>query len=427
MPQFMSLGFTFNGIASADVGYYIVNMDSSGTNALGLSKSIEEEDNNLSTKTFYGVKLDEFTFKIDIVKMPIHHTHYKILEITEEDINFLNRWLIQPREYKIFSSDQNRDIFYYAMFTDMNETRIGSYSYITLSMRLNAGFAYSSTIHHPLSIGSYYDLSIETKSNVDDYIYPDIELFVDSVNLIPNRPLPNNHDGWWVAYNNTQSYFWEYYDVLGLANPTVGNNESYVFSPKLYLECNTTYTFSIEIMLEHNVRSMDVYVLGYAEDGVLNFGKLLVHSTENNGTYNKHTISFVSAQQEQNIDYYVIRIDNNGAFSSVGGFVCFFDKMMLYKGDYTHVDMQYSEHIIIRNETLGEEMVLKNLTNGTHLICYNEDMKHIDCINNPSMNMRNCFNGQWFRLLGNSVNDITVIGFFGDIDIYFQNKIAVQH
>ena len=47
MPQFMSLGFTFNGIASADVGYYIVNMDSSGTNALGLSKSIEEEDNNL--------------------------------------------------------------------------------------------------------------------------------------------------------------------------------------------------------------------------------------------------------------------------------------------------------------------------------------------------------------------------------------------
>ena len=50
MAQFMNLGFSFDGLSGADLGYYIVNMDN-GSNRLGLSKQIEEEDNNHSTKT----------------------------------------------------------------------------------------------------------------------------------------------------------------------------------------------------------------------------------------------------------------------------------------------------------------------------------------------------------------------------------------
>ena len=266
MAQFMNLGFSFDGLSGADLGYYIVNMDS-GSNRLGLSKQIEEEDNNHSTKTFYGVKLGEFTFTINIVKMPPNHSSYTILEMTEDDINFINNWLLKPKTYKVFSSDQNRDIYYYAMFTDMDETRIGTKGYLTLTMRLNAGFAYSSVIHHEnvITSGELRDIQIATKSSVDEFVYPDINLIIEKEN----------------------------------------------------------------------------------------------------------------------------------------------------------------SNITIINETIGESMELTNLPIGTY-ICYNEDMKHIDCIENPTLNMRLHFNGEWLRLLGNSVNNISVIGDC-KIDIYFQNKIAIQH
>lgn len=265
MPQFMNLGFTFDGLSGSDLGYYIVNMDSGGSNALGLDKSINEEDTGHTTKAFYGVKLEEMTFSIDIVKMPPNHSHYTILEITEEDIHFLNNWLIKPQTYRIFSSDQNRDVFYYAMFLDMKETRIGTKGYITLQMRLNSGFAYSSAIHHMFSVdGALYDIRIETKSTVDEYVYPDI------------------------------------------------------------------------------------------------------------------------------------------SFKTSGG------------------------NVTITNESIGESMILTNLPSGEY-ICYNEDMKHIDCVTDPSLNMRMRFNGNWLRLLGNSANILTITGDCEQIDIYFQNKIAIQH
>lgn len=266
MPQFLNLGFTFDGISGEDVGYYIVNASSSSDNDMGLKKEIQEEDNNLTTKTFLGIKLSSFTFTIDIVKMPPHHREYTILEITEKDINFLNNWLLKPNDYRVFSSDQNRDVFYYAMFTDMKETRIGLKSYLTLTMRLNSGFAYSSVIHHKYSVeNGLYTSTISTKSTVDDYIYPDI-----------------------------------------------------------YLEV-----------------------------------------------------------------------------------------------------LKDTDTITITNITIGESMTLTNIPKGKY-ICYNEDMKHIDCISGSVTNLRPYFNNVWLRLLGNGVNHIMIEGTC-EIDIYFQNKIAIQH
>lgn len=214
MAQFMSLGFTYDGLAGEDLGYYIVNM-SGDSNELGLKKSIEEGDNNHSIKTYYGVKYNEFSFSIDIVKMPPNHSSYEILPITEEDINFLNKWLLKPKDYKVFSSDQNRDIYYYAMFTSMKETRIGTRGYLTLEMRLNGGFAYSSIIHHQYVVNILENnIRINTKSTVDDYIYPDIILTVeDTSNIeIKNETLgesmvfENLPSGTYMCYNEDMKH-----------------------------------------------------------------------------------------------------------------------------------------------------------------------------------------------------------------------------
>ena len=269
MAQFRHLGFTFDGIYGPDLGYYIVNMDSSDENELGLKKNIVEEDNKNTTKTFYGVEYEEFTFRVDICKLDTTLTYRRALEMTEQDIKFINNWLMKPKDYKIFSSEQNRDVYYYAMFIDMTETWVGNKNYITLNMRLNAGFSYSAVAHNYCEVQNLLeDIEIYTHSTVDEYIYPDVQITV-------------------------------------------------------------------------------------------------------NGTGKNNTIS-------------------------------------------------------ITNETLGETMTLTNLPSGYVFTCYNEDMKHIVCHNDPTMNMRERFNKQWLRLLGDSKNVLTITGSCS-IDIFYQNKIAIQH
>lgn len=267
MPQFKEVGFTFDGIASADYGFYIVNASDSNDNEIGLKKNIIEEDNNQTTKSFYGVSYEEFTFTVDICKSNPNYDIREIQKITQDDMNFLSKWLLRPKEYKVFSSNQNRDIYYYAMFIDMKETDMGSTNYVTLTMRLNAGFSYSSVLHHQYMVTGSKTITISAKSNVDEYIYPDISI-----------------------------------KTLGGVNQTIR----------------------------------------------------------------------------------------------------------------------------IVNETLGEAMELTNLPSDLTFICYSEDMKHILCVEQPTMNMRPLFNKQWLRIMGDSINNVRVEGNC-EIDIYFQNKIAIQH
>lgn len=176
MPQFKEFGFAFDGIQSSDLGYYIVNATDSNDNILGLKKSINEEDIKQTTKAFYGISLEEFEFEIDICKAKPNYDLSEIKQITEDDLRFLNKWLIMPREYKIFSSDQNRDIYYYAMFTGVKEKDFGNVNYLTLTMRLNAGFSYSAVMHHQYVVEGSKTLNISSKSNVDEYIYPDVSI-----------------------------------------------------------------------------------------------------------------------------------------------------------------------------------------------------------------------------------------------------------
>lgn len=171
MAQFRNVGFTFDGINGEDLGYYIVSLDSKNSSVLGTNRTIKEEETNNFAKSFQGVKYNEFTFEITIVKA----NKNKALPITEEDIFFLNNWLMKPQDYRIFISHQNRDILYYALFTEMSDVRFAQRTgYITLKMRLSSGCSYSTVAHHTHRVTHDYTMEIYNKSNVEDYVYPDV-------------------------------------------------------------------------------------------------------------------------------------------------------------------------------------------------------------------------------------------------------------
>lgn len=171
MAQFRNIGFTFDGINAEDLGYCIVSLDEKDSSILGTNRSIQEEDTNKFAKSFQGVKYNELTFEINITKVQ----NQKAVPITEEDVFFLNNWLMKPEEYKIFISHQNRDILYYALFTEMSDVRLAQRKgYITLKMRLSSGCSYSNVMHHQYTITTSKTINIYNKSNIEDYAYPDI-------------------------------------------------------------------------------------------------------------------------------------------------------------------------------------------------------------------------------------------------------------
>lgn len=177
MAQFRHTGFTFDGISGEDLGYYIVSLDSKNSSILGTNRTILEEDSNNFAKSYQGVKYNELTFEINIIKANNH----KPLPITEEDIFFLNNWLMKPEEYKIFISHQNRDVLYYALFTEMSDVRYAQRTgYITLKMRLSSGCSYSTVAHHRARVSHTWEFIIYNKSNVEQYVYPDIWFYKDT-------------------------------------------------------------------------------------------------------------------------------------------------------------------------------------------------------------------------------------------------------
>lgn len=176
MAQFRNVGFTFDGINAEDLGYYIVSLDSKNSSVLGTNRTIKEEDTNNFAKSFQGVKYNDFTFEITITKA----NKNKTLPITEEDIFFLNNWLMKPEDYRIFISHQNRDILYYALFTEMSDVRFAQRTgYVTLKMRLSSGCSYSTVAHHQYTIEHYKTIEIYNKSNVGEYIYPDVNFITN--------------------------------------------------------------------------------------------------------------------------------------------------------------------------------------------------------------------------------------------------------
>lgn len=172
MAQFKNIGFTFDGVSGEDLGYFIVNTGSDSGAVMGTSRTIQEEETNNFAKSFQGVKYNAHTFEITIAKVK---KNGDASPITEEDVFFLNNWLLKPNDYRIFISHQNRDVLYYVIFTEATDYLNGRrQGYIKLKMRLSSGCSYSTVAHHAHKVAPNHTIEIYNKSNVEDYVYPDV-------------------------------------------------------------------------------------------------------------------------------------------------------------------------------------------------------------------------------------------------------------
>ena len=81
--------------------------------------------------------------------------------------------------------------------------------------------------------------------------------------------------------------------------------------------------------------------------------------------------------------------------------------------------------IQIENLTTGDVMLFEGLAPSSHIYCYNEGLKQLSCVNNPSYNVRPYFNKQWLKLAYGR-NIIRVSSPDANINIIGQSKIAIQ-
>lgn len=194
MAQFRHMGFTFDGIAGASLGYYLINPTKDNNGVVGLNKSIKEEDTGKNIKQFNGVTHNTLEFDIHICKM--NKSHSKILEIDEDDMFFLNNWLMKPNTYRVFTNYPleweygyetcvTRDVCYYCMFTSMQDIKVDDMrGYVVLHMKLNAGFAYSPIIHNKYNVIDTASFSIYTRSNVEEFVLPDIKIYPNKLGSV---------------------------------------------------------------------------------------------------------------------------------------------------------------------------------------------------------------------------------------------------
>lgn len=184
MGYFKDMGFTFNGRRSSDYGLCIVSIggNSTQTSPFGVERTVEEEQTNSYIPNYKGVKYTTPTLDISLTKV----RNGNPTPFNSQELFDINQWLMGSNEYLPFVSDDNKDVIYYVMFTKGSKYENGlREGYLNLTMKLNCGSAFSTISHHQYRVQESKVVEIYNKSNVDKYIYPDIEfqLLGDSQNI----------------------------------------------------------------------------------------------------------------------------------------------------------------------------------------------------------------------------------------------------
>lgn len=171
--NFKSPHFTFDGISSKDFQLRICRVGKSdSTGIFGVERSIEEEVGNGLIPVFKKVKYNSVSIPLTLIKTDGDNP----LPFTEDDKFEIVKWLFQD-EYKPFTSEDKKDVVYYAIFTKgSNYENALKHGYINLTMRLNAPFGYSNLLTSPTSVVGETVIELFNRSNVGEFIYPDIEL-----------------------------------------------------------------------------------------------------------------------------------------------------------------------------------------------------------------------------------------------------------
>lgn len=100
-------------------------------------------------------------------------------------------------------------------------------------------------------------------------------------------------------------------------------------------------------------------------------------------------------------------------------------------GTYSEPDLEFqllgeTTSFKIENLNTGDVMSFEGLEKGSHVQCYNEGMKQVICVNDPSMNLRKFMvDKKWLRL-ARGVNHLRITTESAKVAIVGQSKIALS-
>lgn len=210
--QFRDLDFKFDGIKGRDKQLKIVNIDNKNSeNIFGIDREINEENIGIDEPLFLGVKKKCPSIPITLMKM----NNYGIPKaFKKNELLEICRWLFKE-DYRPFISYDNTGIVHYVLFTKGRDfENCAREGYINLEMRLSAPYGYSNQLINFYEVRGKKIIDIYNNSNLDQFIYPDIEF--ELLSSDGNIEIINSTTNQKVIFTNLDDYehIYVYNDAL---------------------------------------------------------------------------------------------------------------------------------------------------------------------------------------------------------------------
>ena len=173
--------FVFNGQKLSEFGFRVVEINQTeATQSFGLNRSIETVEAIGGERNINRVTQNSEAQTVTIAKLDENNN---VMNISEEEMTELNRWLFSPTNFKelITLVDDEENLLYYVIFTSSDYTYYGEgHGYLTLTFELDGNHAYGITEETSVVVETSASATvyIDLKDNISTYYYPDIEFSV---------------------------------------------------------------------------------------------------------------------------------------------------------------------------------------------------------------------------------------------------------
>lgn len=178
--------FLFHGKSMSDLStkYIFVNFESDPDIVLGMSRDMESgETTRYKTEPnyFYDKWSDTLSLEFNIIKNPCNYESQNDLEITEEEIREITRWLTSshyPDWLKCTGLD-GRIIRYKGWFNNIETFAVSHTVYgLKLYFKCTTAFGYTEEMTNEITVSSYDTLFVNNDSDeLESYCYPTLEIY----------------------------------------------------------------------------------------------------------------------------------------------------------------------------------------------------------------------------------------------------------
>ena len=177
--------FRFDG--KLDKRWFIVNTTNETSFSLARKKSLQIET-GIFQPVFKGITSELPSFDFEIFKV---NDNLEPVEMTTQDLFELNKWLdrSEPKPLEV------NGFIYYGIFSPQNgmwyPNKLGR---IELKFDMAVPYMYGAVVENNYRVKKSKIINIENKSNIDELVYPDIEIMVINGDSVTIKNLTNGKE-----------------------------------------------------------------------------------------------------------------------------------------------------------------------------------------------------------------------------------------